>query len=117
PRAAEHFKKARAAYGRALDEYTRAAEWYPAEPKYDYNRGNALVKLGREEEALGAYAKAWTLDPRYAEAYFNGAIAAYHLGQYQRAGGYFQRVLDIDPRYPQAREDLDTLVGRGWYHP
>ena len=81
-----------------------------------YNVGNALVHLGRYQEALDYYEKAWVLDPHYAEAYFNAAIAAFHLGQNQRAGDYFNETLRLNPHYPNARQNLDYLIKNGWYH-
>ncbi len=116
-KAAAYYLKAQEAYGRAFRDYAWAQEWYPLEPKYAYNVGNALVHLGRNQEALDYYQKAWDLNPRYKEAYFNAAIAAFYLGQTQRAGGYFSRVLALDPNYPQARSNLDYLVKSGGYHP
>ena len=114
---ASNYLKAQESYGRAFRDYAWAQEWYPLEPKYDYNVGNALVHLGRNQEALDYYAKAWDLNPRYKEAYFNAAIAAFYLGQTQRAGGYFSRVLALDPHYPQAQSNLDYLIKSGGYHP
>lgn len=37
----------------------------------DYNRGNALAKAGRVEEAIGAYDRALELDPNHADAIYN----------------------------------------------
>jgi hypothetical protein len=114
---ARDYLKAQQAYGVAYQDYAWAQEWYPLEPKYAYNVGNALVHLGRDQEALDYYAKAWSLDPKDAEAYFNASVAAFHLGQTQRAGGYLSRVLALNPTYPQARENLDYLTKSGLYHP
>jgi Ca-activated chloride channel family protein len=36
-----------------------------------YNRGNALAKAGRVEEAIGAYDRALELDPNHADAIYN----------------------------------------------
>jgi tetratricopeptide (TPR) repeat protein len=114
---ARDYLKAQQAYGLAYQDYAWAQEWYPLEPKYAYNVGNALVHLGRDQEALDYYAKAWNLEPKDAEAYFNASVAAFHLGQTQRAGGYLSRVLALNPDYPQARENLDYLTKSGLYHP
>ncbi len=114
--AGANFLTAQEAYGLALYDYNAAFEWYPKESRYAYNVGNALVHLGRYQEALDYYEKAWVLDPHYAEAYFNAAIAAFHLGQNRRAGDYFNETLRLNPDYPNARQNLDYLIKNGWYH-
>ncbi|WP_373080086.1 VWA domain-containing protein [Zhongshania sp.] len=76
--AAEHFNdpawKASAQY-RAGD-YTAAAESYAKLPGSDaaYNRGNALAKAGKLDEAIAAYEQALTQDPELSDAQRNKKI-------------------------------------------
>ncbi|MGA9343443.1 MAG: VWA domain-containing protein [Rhodanobacteraceae bacterium] len=54
-------------------DYAAAAENYAQTPGADalYNRGNALAKLGRYEDAIGAYSKALAMQPDMADAVAN----------------------------------------------
>lgn len=63
--------QAEAAYRRA--EFARAAEAWKALPGADaaYNRGNALAKAGRYEDAIAAYDQALRLQPGMADAIAN----------------------------------------------
>lgn len=57
-------------------EYQRAATAYAMSQSVTahYNRGNALARLGRLDEAIAAYLVALALDPAHADARFNLAL-------------------------------------------
>lgn len=60
--------------GSALYEggnYDAAASTFSATPGADYNRGNALAKAGKLEEAVSAYEAALARDPKDADAQHN----------------------------------------------
>ncbi|MFG1300865.1 VWA domain-containing protein [Xanthobacter sp. V3C-3] len=52
-------------------EYAAAADAYAGLPGADYNRGNALARSDRLEEAVAAYDSALRTDPNDADARFN----------------------------------------------
>lgn len=69
-----------AAYYRGGDFESAAAVFGRiATPEAAYNRGNALVMLGRYEEAIGSYARALEARPGWREALENRAIAEARL--------------------------------------
>jgi hypothetical protein len=55
----------------AIAAYDRAIAIFPAYSEAYHNRGNALVRLGRREEAMASYRKCLRLDPGHAGAAYN----------------------------------------------
>ena len=47
------------------------------------NRGNALLKLARMDEALASYAEALALEPEHADANFNASLTRLCLGDFR----------------------------------
>jgi Ca-activated chloride channel family protein len=87
-RAAELFRDPRwqgAARYRAGD-FAAAAEALSAVPDADahYNRGNALARLGRYEEALAAYDETLAQVPEHEDAKFNRDLVRRYLAQQQQ---------------------------------
>lgn len=82
--------------------HARLAQWAAAVADYDRglaltrdpaarstllsNRGHALRQLGREAEALAAYAEAIDLDPENAEAHYNRGVLYYEQSKRARFG-------------------------------
>jgi Ca-activated chloride channel family protein len=52
-------------------DHAAAAEAYARVPGADYNRGNALARAGRLEDAIAAYDKALEADPKHQDAAYN----------------------------------------------
>ena len=104
-------------YFKSLQQYAWCQALDPANAIYDFNVANALVHLGKNDEALNWYAKAQVLDPKYKDAFFNAAVAALNLGQGQKAGEMFQKVLDIDPKNAEAQRGLSYVRTQGLYRP
>src|SRR5579862_3691643 len=65
----------------ALDFIGRALRIQDASALYHCNFGQALLALGRLEEAAASFRKALSLQPTLAEAYGNLAIALHHQGK------------------------------------
>ena len=61
------------------------------------NKGLALDKLGRYQEAVDSYEKALKIDPGYVKAWNNKGLALDKLGRYQEAVDSYERALSIDP--------------------
>jgi tetratricopeptide (TPR) repeat protein len=55
----------------AVEAYDRAIAIYPAYSEAFHNRGNALVRLGRREEAMASYRACLRFDPGHAGAAYN----------------------------------------------
>lgn len=91
-------------HAKALDFVERALEISPGEALYHYNRGFALRKLGRLEEALASYDRAVAASEFYVDA---------HIGR------AFCRILA--KKYDDAIRSYDHLIAwqgeeaRGWY--
>lgn len=68
-----------------------------------HNRGFALRKLGKDEEAIKSYDKAIKLNPNYPEVYNNKGYVLYKLGRYEEAISNFNKALELNPNYFKAR--------------
>ena len=61
------------------------------------NKGNALAKLGRHNEAIICYDKALEINPGFAEAWYNKGITLAALGRQNEAIICYNKVLEINP--------------------
>ena len=75
------------------------------------NKGVALSRSGRFEEAVHAYDRALSLNGEYVTALNNKGVALSKIGRYNEAIGVFDRILDTffqekecTERYPQTPE-------------
>jgi len=55
----------------AIQAYDRAIAIFPAYSEAFHNRGNALARLGRREEAMASYRQCLRFDPKHAGAAAN----------------------------------------------
>ena len=67
------------------------------------NRGAALRRLGRHEEALADYERALRLDPNATEAHNNRGVALAAMARWPEALAAYERALELDPRHDRAR--------------
>ena len=67
-----------------------------------YNRGHALLSLGRNEDALESYNQALFIKPDYVEALNNRSVALFNLGRNKEAVESYNQALAIKPDYPEA---------------
>jgi tetratricopeptide (TPR) repeat protein len=78
------------------------------------NLGNALLKVGREEEAIAHFQKALELKPDFAEAHNNLGNFLFQNGNVDEAMARYQKALEIRPDYAMARYNLgNALVKKG----
>lgn len=68
-------------YFDALRMFEQAQAILPEMPQLDYNRGNLLQLLGREEDALAAYNRAVTVEPSNLSAHRELNLLLYKLGR------------------------------------
>lgn len=69
----------------------------PGNSESHYRLGNALMDMGRFQDAYVAYEKAIQLKPDYADAYANIGLALRRMGNQKAAAGAYLRALEIHP--------------------
>lgn len=62
-----------------------------------YNKGYALVKLKRPEEAVAAYDRVIELSPKEAKAWYNKGFALDELGSEKEALAAYERAIELAP--------------------
>lgn len=76
------------------------------------NRGVALRRLDRLEDALASYRWAASKRERYPEAWYNMALSFAELGQSDSAIFAYRRCLDLDSTKANAQYNLGILLGQ-----
>ena len=76
---------------------------------------NALTQLARDDqryvdEAIAAYRRVLTLDPKQPEAHFNSGFLAAKRLDFRTAAAEYEKTLSLDPKYPGARLNLGISV-------
>ncbi len=78
------------------DPETAAVGGGRGEPRRHFNRGTALLRQDRTEEAVAAFEQALALHPHYGEARYNLALALGRLGRVDAAIEAYRRVVEAD---------------------
>jgi Ca-activated chloride channel homolog len=96
----------------ALRAFQDAEREAPGNPALEYNRGNALYRLGRYDEARESYRRAadsaaTSLKER---DLYNMGNALAQLGDTQAAIGAYRKALVLEPRDEAARHNLEVLL-------
>jgi hypothetical protein len=100
-------------YERALEAFDRAQKDKGADPRVHYNRGLALHKLNRTDEAKQAFGRALELDRSgeyAAKIHYNLGTMAAVSGQKDEAVRELRRALKKDPNDALARHNLEVLL-------
>jgi tetratricopeptide (TPR) repeat protein len=90
----------------AADLYSEAASADPKPPLAWYNYGDALLALGRSEEAIAPLCKAIQLAPNALLFRYDLGLAFYDLGKYREACSEFSRIVETDPQLSTASSSL-----------
>jgi tetratricopeptide (TPR) repeat protein len=67
-----------------------------------YFNGNALINLGRYEEAIAAYDQALAINPNLDEAFYKKGNALINLSRYEEAIAAYDQALAINPNLDEA---------------
>ena len=96
----------------ALRDFTAAEQEAPGHPALEYNRGNALYRLGRYDAARDAYRRAAdAAGPSLRERdLYNLGNALAQLGDTQAAIGAYRKALVMEPGDEAARHNLEVLL-------
>jgi protein O-mannosyl-transferase len=81
----------------ALEHFDAAIRLNPREAQTHVNRGNALQRLGRLQEAVLAYLEALQIEPDQAQAHNNISTALLALGEPARALDHAQAAIELEP--------------------
>ena len=103
---------AKGKYDEALRGYEDAEREGAQGPQLAFDRGNALYKLGRRDEARQAYLTALGAPDGSLKVqdYFNLGNALWDLDRKDEAAQAFERALILDPGFDDARHNLELLL-------
>src|SRR5271157_4331218 len=77
-----------------LDNPQYSAAWY--------NKGRALYKLNKSDEAITAYDKAIIINPQDSDAWENKGTTLAKLGKFYEAIKAYDKAIEIDPQHSNA---------------
>ncbi len=97
-------------YDEALELHTKAMERYPEEPNVRFNRGNALLKLGRTDAAVEAFEDAIELRPGFAAARVQLGTVLADRNDLDGAIDCYRRALEADPEHFSAHMNLGVAL-------
>ena len=98
-------------YTKAIASYDKALEIKPDYHAAWKNRGNALYKLGRLEDAIASYDKGLEIKPDSCEAWNNRRYALRNLGRWEEAIASFDKALEFKPDSYEAWNNRGTILG------
>jgi tetratricopeptide (TPR) repeat protein len=99
-------------YDEALRAFDEAKKELPSSAAVDFNRGNALYKLGRKDEAKDVYAKVSETERSDLKEkdYYNLGNAWAELRDAKQAIQAYRKALTLNPRDEDARHNLEVVL-------
>lgn len=99
-------------YDEALKYFDEAKKQLPTSAPVEFNRGNALYKLGRLDEAKAAYESVEKMDKSELKAsdYYNMGNTYARLGDDKAAIKQFRNALKLNPKDAEARHNMEVLM-------
>lgn len=109
------FYRVKGKYETALLHYEEALGLSPANPITWYNKGIVLIRLGMLEDALDAFKKSASLDPKFRSPVRRTALVWLDIGDYSRAYSYLRRLQNQietsdEPVSVEEAEELNSLL-------
>jgi len=98
-------------YNGAIGASIKALELDPTMEDAYLNLGVALLKQGREDEALQVFRKGYAVIPSSLEIIYNLASLSLQKGNRADAGRYTKEILTIDPEHPLTKALLQKVRG------
>ncbi len=98
-------------YSAALENFQKAGELDPDDPRACYFTGITLIALDRFDEAASQLSRGRTLAPNDLDMAFALGLALFSKGEYEQALPHFEAVAGKEP----SREDLGYYLGRVYY--
>ena len=99
-------------YEKPKPSESKSERWDEIEKLFD--KGAALGKQGKYEEAEKCYDEVIKIDPKYAKAWFNKGVALFNQRKFEEAIECNDEVIKIDPKYASAWLNKgDTLSKQG----
>jgi tetratricopeptide (TPR) repeat protein len=96
----------------ATNEYVQSLQQDADWPAANVNLGNLRIRQGRSEEAIAAYERALSLDPRFTGAYVNLADAYRQLGRDAEGEKVLRHGVTVLPRAADLHHALGLLLVR-----
>ena len=93
-------------YDEALDLYTKAVVYKPADKVTMLKIANIYKLKGNNAKALNFYDKIITIDKNSSDAYFNKGLVLANQKNYNDAIKCFEKVIELSPDYPYAYYSL-----------
>lgn len=99
-------------YATALQQFEEAKKELPQSSAVEFNRGNALYKLGNHAEAVSAYQRAAELDKGELrqQDYYNLGNTFAAMGKREEALAAYRRALMLNPSDMQARQNMEIVL-------
>ncbi len=99
-------------YDEALRAFEDAKKELPSSAVLEFNRGNALYKLGRKDEAKEAYRRVAETDRSDLKEkdYYNMGNAWAEMGNAKEAITAYRKALTLDPKDEDARHNLEVVL-------
>lgn len=95
---------------RAIAFLSKCTERAPRDVSGWLNLGNALQRLGRLAEALGAFDRVVALEPRLAPGHFNRGNALHATGRSTEAAAAFAQAVAINPAFAKGHLNLGLAL-------
>ncbi len=101
-------------YDEALQDFEAAQKQFPDSAALEYDKGNTLYRLHRNDEARAAYQRAAEMKPGELSEHdlYNLGNALAELGRTQEAISVYRRALLLEPSDEAARHNLEVLLRR-----
>lgn len=102
----------RGSYDEALRLYGEASERFPDDPRPVHKQGVILVRMGRRDEARGAFMQALDLNREFAPSLTNLGNMELEQGHVEQAIVYYKQAIAAQPDYPGAHHNLGVAYRR-----